>query len=171
MATKSLIHYPHGVSPSFKKRANEAAFWEAWVGTVLARAGLWTLHHPFVADGGDYHALSWDLDVSNEGKEPWCPLECKSLNLTFTCPEDYPFETCMVCSANSWNRKWPGQTKTQRDFLFISREIGTILWLPMGSDVKVKKTTDKSRGETYSVMYTDSNNLKQLIDFIDYVKS
>lgn len=171
------LSYPSSVSPSFRKRANEAAFWEAWVGTVLARAGLYTLHHPFVADGGDYHALSWDLDVSVDGLNPpiaagpWIPLECKSLSLTFTCPEDYPYDTVLICSANSWGRKWPSATDTMRDFLFISRETGNILWLPKGAPAKMKKTTDTTRGESYNVMYTDSRNLSPLIDFIDYVKA
>lgn len=168
------VHYPKGVSPSFKKRANEAAFWEAWVGAVLARGGLYTLHHPFVADGGSHHGLTWDLDVGGwhcftdgDYYQPPCEVECKSLNLTFTCPKDYPFDTCLVCSANSWERKWGEEKDTQRDFLFISRETGAILWLPRGAPVHKKKTVDGTRDESYWVMYTDKRNLEPLWDFIE----
>lgn len=169
------MNYPKGVSPSFKKRANEAAFWEAWVGAVLARAGLWTLHHPFAADGGDSHGLTWDLDVSTHGdtsgQAPWLPVECKSLSLTFTTEDDYPFDNVLICSANSWNRKWPGHTTSQRDFLLISRETGGILWIPVGAQAKVVKVTDSTRNETYKAMQTTRDALRPLIDFVDHVKS
>lgn len=170
------MHYPKAVSPSFKKRANEAAFWEAWVGAVLARAGLYTMHYPFEADGGDHHALTWDLDVSVDGLNPpiaggpWIPTECKSLSLTFTCPDDYPFDTVLICSANNWDKKWPGAKETMRDFLLISRETGGILWIPTGSPATVTKVTDTTRNETYRAMRTTKSVLKPLIDFVDHVK-
>ena len=52
----------------FASRANEAAFWEAWVGAVLSRCGLYTVHHPFTLakHPGEVasYAHTWDLDVS-----------------------------------------------------------------------------------------------------------
>lgn len=168
------MNYPRGVSPSFQKRANEAAFWEAWVGAVLARAGLWTLHHPFEADGGDNHGLTWDLDVSTDGGPlgagPWVPTECKSLSLTFSNPDDYPFESALICSFNSWRKKWGEARETLRDFLLISRPTGHILWIPVGTQATVTKVTDSTRDETYKVMQTTRDCLRPLIDFVENVK-
>lgn len=172
-----MNRYPKTLSPSFKRRANEAAFWEAWVGAVLARAGLYTLHHPFAADGGDQHAYSWDLDVSTHDDlgigKPWgLPVECKSLSLTFNNPDDYPFERALVCSFNSHNRKWPGAVETQRDFLLISRETGSIIWIPTGSPIDIVKVADRTRGdkvENYKAVQTSRDNLRPLWDFVEYL--
>lgn len=167
------MSYPRGVSPSFKARANEAAYWEAWVGAVLARAGLFTLHHPFKADGQENHALSWDLDVSAKSPDllgtEKVLVEVKSLNLTFNRPDDYPFPTVLVCSHNSWERKWPGSEKTMRDFLLVSRATGAIIWIPIGSPVKTVTITDTTRKETYKAKQTKIHYLMDLIDFVEYV--
>ena len=171
-----------GVSKSFADRADSACFWEAWVGAVLGRAGLYILHHPFVADGGDYHALSWDLDVNSCNMFGGCgegcyksdgeiPVECKSLSLFFTRAEDYPNEPLFVCSQNSWMNKWTGKDRTQRDFLFISRQTGAIVWLPVGTPVTLGHDAfDSSRGNTYKVVVTEKKYLKELGDFVEYVK-
>lgn len=168
------------ISPSFRKRADEAAFFEAWVGCVLARAGLYTLHHPFVADGGDYHAHTWDLDVSayppltfdnvdvKRSSSSFRQVEVKSLSLTFTGPIDYPYNRPLVCSQNSWLKKWPGKHTTQRDFLFVSKTTGAIVWLPVGSPVELGcEVTDSTRGETYKVAKTWDQYLRPLQDFIE----
>lgn len=162
-----------GVSESFKARANEAAYWEAWVGAVLARAGLYTMHHPFLADGSDSHGLSWDLDVSSEGVGgPWRQVEVKSLNLKFNNIDDYPFNTVIVCSQNSWRKKWGQADMTQRDFLFVSRETGSIVWLPTAVPViSGCHTVDRSRNEQYLTIQTTKNKLKDLHEFIEHVQS
>lgn len=159
-----------GLSESFKARANEAAYWEAWVGSVLSRAGLYTLHHPFPADGGDY-PLSWDLDVGVTGLEgDMHPVEVKSVSISFHNAEDYPFDDALVCSHNSWEKKWPQSIYTKRDFLFVSNKTGSILWLPKFKEVSTKKQLDKVRGETYLVKYTSKKNLKELYEFVETIK-
>lgn len=157
------------LSESFKKRADEAAFWEAWVGTVLSRGGLYTLHHPFTADGSPSHALTWDLEVGSKPQN-LLTVEVKSLKLTFTGPADYPFSELLVCSGNSWKKKWGDSVLTQRDFLFVSRATGAIVWLPIGVTCGVATVTDKERGETYKTVVTDSGGLKHLSEFVDHVK-
>jgi hypothetical protein len=171
------------ISPSFRKRADGAALYEAWVGAVLARAGLYTLHHPFVADGGDYHGLTWDLDVSayppltsenvdvKRSSSSFTPVEVKSLSVEFTGPNDYPYNRPLVCSQNSWLKKWPGKDKTQRDFLFVSKPTGAIVWLPVGSPVELGcDVTDGNRGETYKVAKTWRHYLRPLYDFVEEVR-
>lgn len=159
------------VSESFLRRANEAAFWEAWVGAVLSRAGLYTVHHPFTADGSDSHSQTFDISVhdTEPGRDGWgSPVEVKSVNLTFTGPTDYPLETVLVCSQNSWLRKWPGRDETKRDFLFVSRHTGAIVWLPIYSKVTLgNEIHDRSRNETYSAVTTLRKFLQPLQSFVE----
>lgn len=160
----------------FASRANEAAFWEAWVGAVLARCGLYTLHHPFtVANGlGEVHLYghSWDLDVTDAIPEGFMwqelarPVEVKSLALTFTCPDDYPYEEVMVCSEASHKRKFAQCEQAGRDFLLVSRVTGSILWVPKGTPTAVKMASDRDRGETYKVVYCRKESLCALKGFV-----
>ncbi len=57
---------PAAMPVSFEGRLEQGAFWEAWVGSVLARCGLYTLHHPSVPDKAAAWKESWDLDVFSE---------------------------------------------------------------------------------------------------------
>ncbi len=162
---------------TFAGRADRAAFWEAWVGAVLSRAGLYTLHHPFTLtsetgkSNADY-AHSFDLDVWVEPQnELSTEVEVKSLNLTFNNSLNYPYESLMVCSQSSWLKKWPGKDKVQRDFLFVSRATGAIVWLPVGSPVTMgHETVDSKRGETYKTVQAKSSDLKELCDFVEMVR-
>ena len=75
------------ISESFRQRADGAAFMEAWVGAMLSRSGLTTVHHPFTlaSETGNplsFYAHTHDLDVSVDGKV-YTPLEVKSSNLSF----------------------------------------------------------------------------------------
>lgn len=170
----------NGLSKSFMERANEAAFWEAWVGAILSRAGLYTVHHPFtLADGAEKlseYANTWDLDVSAGNPcnlEDACelPVEVKSMNKTFTCPEDYPYDDLLVCSQASFQRKWPGMDHTCRDFLFVSRYSGAVLWLPAGAPVTLNhEQWDHDRGEVYRVVKADKSQLRDISAFVAYVK-
>lgn len=168
----------------FKERADSAAFWEAWVGAVLARSGLYTVHHPFtVAENwkeAREHYLTWDLTVCNYEPEAYNssasgldkrPVEIKSLNLEFYGPEDYPFDVVMVCSQKSWDRKWPGTDKTSRDFIFVSRATGALVWLPVGSPVMVNvPAVDRERGDIYSGVRTEKKYLRDLAAFVQTFK-
>jgi len=167
-----------GVSKSFLDRADSAAFYEAWVGAVLARAGLYTVHQPFVADGGDYHGQSFDLVVvpyepcaSYYDVPSRATVECKSLSLTFYNTDTYPFDDVLVCSQNSWLRKWPGKDKTQRDFLLISRPTGSVVWLPVSSPVVLGvDVVDRTRGEAYKAVQAQKTSLRDLADFVEMVR-
>jgi len=166
-----------GVSKSFKDRADGAAFWEAWVGAVLARAGLYTVHHPFLADGLDTHGQTFDLEVYGNHPQAFMDgsgmtdVEVKSLNLSFTGPADYPFDDVMLCSQNSWLRKWPGSYHVCRDFLLVSRHTGNLVWVPCMAPVEMgREVTDSSRGETYKVVVAKKVNLRPLSDFVEAMK-
>jgi hypothetical protein len=168
------------ISESFRKRADSAAFYEAWAGSVLARAGLYTVHHPFtLADQVERsrasYAHTWDMDVSTTHPATLnhvaVLVEVKSVNLTFHHTKDYPFGTVLVCSQASFLKKWPGRSRTGRDFLFVSRETGCIVWLPSGTTVEIgHEVYDGSRRELYKVVKCARSSLAELDDFVDYVK-
>ncbi len=162
-----------GVSKSFQDRADSAAFYEAWVGAVLARKGLYTLHNPFECDGKD-HSQSFDLEVGYEraqfDHDETLRVEVKSLNLTFTCPEDYPFPEVLLCSQSSFNKKWPGRDYTMRDFLLVSRKTGHIVWVPQMVQVSSKEVHDNTRNETYQAMTVNQSALRSLTEFTDTFK-
>lgn len=169
------------LSANFRDRADSAAFYEAWVGAVLARAGLYTLHHPFTLassreDVGEY-ANTWDLDVGDSlypsirpELNHAVPVEVKSVNLTFHTNADYPHQDVLVCSQASWERKWVSD-KTKRNFLFVSRPTGAILWLPEGTPVTMNNlVTDHTRNQTYKVVKAAKSGLGPLDAFVRMVK-
>lgn len=171
-----------GVSASFAERANEAAFWEAWVGAILTRSGLYVVQHPFNLAREDQEvsdfAHSWDLDVATTnpcdfGDEDGVtvPVEVKSVNKTFETPESWPMPELIVCSFASHYRKWPGTDRTQRDFLFASRYTGAIVWLPRGTKLTISEVTDPDRDETYRVVRASRDDLRALDVFAQSVKA
>ncbi len=169
-----MNHHPaFGIDSSFRKRADSACFYEAWVGSVLARAGLCTIHQPFTiaksrADMATY-AHTWDLEVYDPESRYQTKVEVKSTNLKFDTPDSYPHETLLVCSEKSFLNKWPGQIATGRDFLFVSRLTGSILWLPAGTITHIETVGDRSRNEVYRAMAANKSKLKDLMSFIDKV--
>lgn len=165
-------------SETFRGRADSACFWEAWVGAVLGRAGLYTIHHPLTvaADVGrtnDSYAETYDLDVSVGHPHKFgyhAEVEVKSRNLSFTSSSDYPYESITLCSQASFLRKWRSAEKTHRDFLFISRVTGNIVWLPSDSPVTVgHETYDSKRGESYKTVHANKAHLRELSDFVEKV--
>lgn len=167
-----------GVSDSFRGRADAAAYWEAWVGAVLSRAGLYTEHYPFyITDGpgGIDYSQTWDLNVANEPVAHAgfgsVQVEVKSVNLEFTSVRNYPRPDVMVCSQNSFLRKWPGRGTVGRDFLFVSRITGNVVWLPKDSPISVGHVThDRTRNEVYKTVHARRSDLRDLVDFIEEVK-
>lgn len=159
----------------FASRANEAAFWEAWVGAVLSRCGLYTVHHPFTlaSNIGQIHeyAHTWDLDVSTVHPAEWEYLpptetEVKSLNLSFTGPEDYPHASVLVCSYASHKRKWKNAMKVLRPFLLVSRVTGSVVYVPVGTKLKVVDVRDNDRGEEYAAVSCRKEDLRGLKDYV-----
>lgn len=166
----------NAISESFKERADSSAFYEAWVGAMLSRAGLYTLHHPFtlMAETGNpasFYANTWDIDVRIPGSEVFVPVEVKSVNLRFTLPNDYPHLGCLVCSYSSFSKKWPGELTTKRDFLMVSRSTGAIIWLPWGTPIGLQQVTDKSRGESYECVSADKSYLMPFESFVTAIKN
>jgi hypothetical protein len=162
------------ISESFKQRADSSAFFEAWVGAKLSRGNLYTVHHPFTlaAETGNplsFYAHTWDLDVSADNKV-FLPVEVKSVNLRFHEPNDYPHLGLLVCSAASWDKKWPQHETVQRDFLMVSRDTGGIVWLPKGAPVIRKMVKDPSRSEEYMCIASHKVELQPLSSFIQYVQ-
>jgi hypothetical protein len=164
------------VSESFKSRADSAAYWEAWVGAVLSRAGLVTLHHPFKYDDGKDHSKTWDLDVGHFTGKYGAPLlrsravEVKSLSLKFSGTEDYPYDEVLLCSQNSFLKKWPGVDYTMRDFLLVSTHTGAIVWIPTMTQVHFgKEVLDRTRNELYKAVTVIRPQLRPLQDFIESV--
>lgn len=177
---RKKVGSPTMLSNDFRERADSAAFYEAWVGAVLSRAGLWTLHHPFtIAESAEEvtgYAQTWDLDVGSYDVQShygvWgTPVEVKSVNLTFHNVDTYPHPRVLVCSQASWERKWVKADRTLRDFLFVSRPTGCILWLPHGTLVEMNKlVTDPHRDQTYKAVDADAELLRPLSDFVEKVR-
>ncbi len=152
------------------------------MGAVLARAGLYTVHHPFTMSQSkeetERYGQSWDLDVScfdplayewNGGRPE--SVEVKSVSLTFHNRDNYPHDGVLVCSQKSFLKKWPGANKTGRDFLFVSRPTGAILWLPKNTPIELGHDVfDASRNELYKVVKTSRLCLLALDHFVDKVK-
>lgn len=160
----------------FASRANEAAFWEAWTGAVLARCGLYTVHHPFTVANhvGEIHqyAHTWDLDVSTRHPAEAAmfggsrEVEVKSLNLDFVDTESYPNQQVLVCSAASHRRKFKENDFLGRDFLLLSRFTGAIVWVPPDTPLKTRQITDSDRGESYKALACRKEDLRALKDFV-----
>lgn len=170
-----------GLSSNFRDRADSAAFFEAWVGAVLARAGLYTLHHPFTLaetrEDIESYAQTVDLGVGADASSfdsevyDFKEVEVKSSNLTFHTTLDYPFPELLICSQNSWEKKWTKAYTTRRDFLFVSRQTGAILWLPTKTPVTLGNLVhDATRNQTYKAVKTSSDNLRALDEFVHMVK-
>jgi hypothetical protein len=183
MPAENKVRDVHGLSQSFKLRADGAAFWEAWVGAALSRKGLYTVHHPFkLASEEGKHAIdymfTWDIDVALDWPDApatyWArlPVEIKSHDRSFTSPHDYPYPKKIICSQTSYNRKWHGKTHLQRDFLYVSQHTGAIIWLPCGSPVEFDvEMYDQKRGERFKAVQTDSSNMRDLDSFVESVKN
>ena len=165
------------ISEGFRKRADSAAFYEAWVGAVLARAGLYTVHHPFTLAKGKSelakYSLTWDLDVSAvppKGDANCLSVEVKSSSNSFSSTSNYPHPSVLVCSQASFLKKWPGAEHTGRDFLHVSRPTGAILWLPKGTKVTMGiEVFDTSRGESYKAVTAEVKQLCELWQFVEHV--
>lgn len=155
----------------FASRANEAAFWESWVGAVLARCGLYTIHHPFtvardITEVGGY-AESWDLEVASDREGPWVNLEVKSKAEPFgNDPMDFPFSTAIVCSASSHRRRHKQTSAAGSDYVLVSTVTGAMLWIPRGTILLPSTTvTDAKRGETYKAVAVSKGCLRGLKDY------
>jgi hypothetical protein len=158
------------ISESFKQRADSSAFFEAWVGAMLSRSALYTVHHPFTlasetGNPNSFYAHTWDLDVSADNRL-FTPVEVKSVNLKFHEPNDYPHLGVLVCSDASFKKKWPNRMTTQRDFLMVSRETGGIIWLPKGTPTGLTEVTDKARKETYMCRTAHKVELQSFAQFV-----
>lgn len=164
-------------SASFVGRANESCFWESYCCTILSRAGLYVLHHPMLI-GGDGNGKGEatnapDIEVGTfpYTQEPdMFPVEIKSRAQYFDVPSDLKEPHVFVSSMKSWMRKYPGKDKTQRDFLMVSKETGTVLWLPIGTRVSVTEMYDPSRNETYKGMVAEKGCLQDLDSFVSSIK-
>ncbi len=163
------------VSESFKARADGAAFWEAWVASVLTRGGLYVQCHPWTIDGKD-HSQDFDLTVGSHqdcGLEGGCYLtdaqyvEVKSLSLNFTGPEDYPKDEVLVCSQNSYIRKASGRG-LYAPFILCSTATGSLVYIPKGTEVTFgKEVHDRTRNELYKAVTVPKSALRPVQDFIE----
>ncbi len=97
-------------------------------------------------------------------------VEIKSLSLSFNGPSDYPFTSLLVCSQKNFLKKWPGWSKTGRDFLFVSTQTGAIVWLPRGTKVELGcEVLDKTRNELYKAVRAPRMNLRSLDEFVSHI--
>lgn len=158
------------LSQSFKDRADEACFWEAWVATLIARQGFRCTHMDFhVGEEADPEkATSFDLIIS--GLPTLLYLDVKSKNLTFDAsPSNFPYKTINVCSENFANRNFGDPSKLGRHFLIVSQRTGYILWLPRETPLRTRMVIDGTRSEAFQCMAADRDKLKSFKEFIEYL--
>lgn len=157
------------LSQSFKDRADEACFWEAWVAAMIARNGYPVTHMDFsVGDEADPEkAISFDLVIG--GLPDKLPVDVKSRGVRFTQPESFPFESVNVCSANFARRNFKTEKELGRHFLIVSSFTGHILWLPKGTPLQSRMVIDGTRSEAFLCMAADRDCLQTFGEFIDYL--
>lgn len=158
------------LSESFKKRADTACFWEAWVAAVLSKQGFSVSHTPFLLDG-----VPAGPDLEVRWADNYWPMsaEVKSRNLVFYSAKDYPKDPVLVCSYNSWVRKrdkgeYFNDGTIGCDFFLVSCETGAIVWVPRRTIGVISEAWDPDRGELYSVVTVAKSELRDLIDFVEY---
>ncbi len=179
---------------SFDGRLERGAFWEAWVGAVLSRCGLHTVHYPCLVDKTKNFDNTWDLEVfyqpsplinqklevrslsePNDGRSSGSgrtAVEVKSNKLTYHGVDDYPFDTVLVCAQDSWMKKWPGKETVQRDFLMVSRLTGHLVWVPTGTKVQLNHPVhDRNRNYSYKCVVVNKDQLRPFAEFITHVKA
>lgn len=169
--------YAKKFSQSFLARADEAAFWEAYVGALLKRNGLYVIQEPM--DLGEFHdpekSTCFDLHVSpNASLDPSFGVEVKSRRTYFSSVSDLAQKTkggLTLCSQSWFLKNWPGYDCTGRDFLLVSAPTGCILWAPMGTQVTLGvEVTDYDRNEVYRVATIDPCGLLPLDAFVAMAK-
>lgn len=173
------------VSDSFRRRADSAAFFEAYVASRLTRLGLHVVLYPVVvaAPGESLEAFHRTVDLrvrgacdptpSNSGGFSGFPVEVKSQNMSFTDdPSSYPKDSPLVCSQSSWGHKCAGRSTTRYDQLYVSRITGGILWLPAGSPVTLGvEVYDSKRNELYKAVATSKQYLRSVSVFAGLVEN
>jgi hypothetical protein len=163
-------------SQSFLNRADEAAFWEAYVGAVLARAGLYVVHNPMKL--GEFHdpACSTQSDLGVYQAHPdsvefeleaGTQIEVKSRNIRFTSPEDYKCDDVRVCSESWFRKNWGSYEKFARDFFLVSQQTGAIVWVPAGTHaVFGKEIRDNERNESFKIVQCHKSDLRTVEEFV-----
>lgn len=155
------------VSESFRARADMAAFWEAWVGATMTRAGFEVRLMPWQIDGKD-HSTTWDLEL-NMNFVYWS-VEVKSLTTRFTKASDYPYDPVLICSQNNFLKK-SKDGRTPRPYFLVSRLTGSIVVVPSGLDVGMNhEVLDHKRNEFYKCVTAAKSQLIDLQDWIDESK-
>lgn len=158
---------PNFRSKSFMERADDAAFWEAWVATVLCRSGLDVIHQSFKIGEEHYHPERTDLHVIKQNDRS-VPVEVKSSRMHFTGPNDYPDNEVFACSESSYKRKGNNIPYTLYcDFLIVSKQTGNIVWIPRGTFLEFRKSFDSSRQETFTALYATRKSVCNLANFIE----
>lgn len=168
------------VSDSFRRRADSAAFFEAYAASRLTRLGLHVVLYPVVvaAPGESLEAFHRTVDLRVHGAcEPGSshstgfPVEVKSQNMSFTDdPSSYPKDRPLVCSQSSWSHKCAGRNTTRYDQLYVSRVTGGILWLPAESPVTLGvEVYDSKRKELYKAVATSKEYLRPVSVFAGLV--
>lgn len=146
-------------SESFLNRLDGAAFWEAWVASKIARAGLSVTMNPAADD------LPPDLTVTDSVTGLIkLPVEVKSRDVNFTGPDDYPFATVNLCSESYYKRT----LSHPRHYLSVSHHTGAIVWVPNWIELKPGVQLDGKRKETFSVMHAKKSELRSFDAFLQY---
>jgi hypothetical protein len=180
---------PQGATPpGFGERLEVGAYWEAWAAAVMTRCGLHVVCHPAVVGGARDHSVSHDLDVFDSDPliygnvevnrsftgavKASIQAEVKSNKFTFHSPDDYPYDTVLVCAQDSWMSKWPGKETVQRDFLLVSRVTGHLVWVPTGTKVTLGYPVhDRNRQYSYNCAVVNKEQLRPFQDFVAKVKA
>ena len=145
----------------FLDRLDSAAFWEAWVASRIARAGLKVTMNPAADD------LPPDLTVVDPISEMnRIAVEIKSRNLSFTSPDDYPYATVNLCSESYYKRT----LSHPRHYLSVSQDTGAIVWVPNWVKLHAGVGVDGPRKQVFGVMFANRNELRSFEAFLEYCR-
>lgn len=160
-------------SKSFLARADEACFWESYVGAALAREGLYVLHEPMhLGERNDpAKSLTCDLHVGlTESMDPSLDLEVKSRRTRFNSPDDFD-RPVTVCSQSWFLKNWPGHDSLGRDFLLVSSTTTAIVWVPALTPVTLGvEVLDRDRNELYKTVTVEPGWVMGLTEFLDHCR-
>jgi hypothetical protein len=155
----------------FKQRLATGEKWQVYVTNLLWEEGILATteiatNEPLVYDDRhpEEYADQCDLDVGGH------KIEVKSLGLTFTGPDDWPFGVAFVDTVRSWDKK----VTPRLAVVNVSQKTGGITVIPVASTRAtwtVTRRWDSARGFNDDFYQVRKGQLRSFADLVRYLRS